>query len=200
MQRRSLIVLTISLLSVMLFALWACAPRSADPSEASDDPMLEVVLPEWSPDLNCVTCHVNEGTSLENAGTLVFTHATEGKPCVSCHSDEATLSDIHEGKTMESRLPKELEETAIERETCTLVGCHNVAALITATADYKVLSDANHLVVNPHDLSTGQGHANINCTSCHSMHVAEVNLDEQSLDLCFSCHHEHEFSCYTCHK
>jgi predicted CXXCH cytochrome family protein len=63
-----------------------------------------------------------------------------------------------------------------------------------------VLSDANHLVVNPHDLPTGPGHIKINCTSCHSMHVAAANPKEQSADFCFSCHHEHEFSCYTCHK
>lgn len=187
--------------SALLLCVSACVPSSPESNGeggvASDEPVVAV---EWSLDSDCVTCHVDQGSSKEDSSTTAFVHASV--ECVVCHDDADGLAEVHEDVTTEDGIPTRLKKTEVGEGVC--LGCHeskhtSYEVLAEATADSVALTDENGLVVNPHDLPESYGHDDIVCGSCHVMH-ADQEPSDKAMTTCVGCHHENVFECGTCHS
>ena len=49
----------------------------------------------FSMDADCAVCHTNEGSSMDDTACLVGTANHESMTCLSCHDDEAALTEAH---------------------------------------------------------------------------------------------------------
>lgn len=133
----------------------------------------------------------NEGAA--DAASLIEVHSALA--CVACHDDEQ-LAELHEGATVDDKMPKKLKKTEVSEELC--LTCHDSEQLAEATADRTILTDDDGTVVNPHDLPDVSDHDPITCISCHVVHGDET-VEETAPAKCLSCHHENVYECGTCH-
>lgn len=185
------------------FGLAACAPQtSAQQNEAGKDggedkaAAIQVDF-TWSEESDCSMCHTEEAASFESSACGAFSHASE-TTCMSCHTEVSQIASAHEGATADKAARAILKSTSVNPETCE--SCHALADIAQATAGVTVLTDDNGTVVNPHELSESQSHAEVTCTSCHQMHVADADIEKKAQRTCGSCHHSNVYECYTCHS
>jgi hypothetical protein len=165
---------------------------SAATDVKSESAGADVASFDWASS-DCASCHV-EGQD-DAATSLASSHIALGVSCTSCHTDEATLEEIHASVDSSSKTPKRLKETTVESDSCTAAGCHDDQdALAEATADVTLLTDEEGVTVNPHALPDTESHASITCGECHGGHA---EADPQGV--CLSCHHENVYQCGTCH-
>ncbi len=148
----------------------------------------------WAKGFDCVECHAKEDSP--KTETFSRTHAATAADCALCH-DDARLASVHEGVEKGDKVPKRLKKTAVSDEVC--LQCHQEESLAAATEDCAVLTDANGLVVNPHQLPENDDHAQTACVDCHKAHKTD-ELDKLAADYCMGCHHENIYECGTCHK
>lgn len=181
---------------LLMFAAGLVAAGCGQANGGADAPdgTTETTL-AWSLDSDCAVCHAAYGT--DASGPLAASHLTQGADCLSCHADTAGLQNAHAGLTADAPAPTELKQTEVTAEACT--SCHNEAELAAATAAAPVLTDLNGTVVNPHALPANEGHVNIACANCHTMHDAEADLAVDAMGVCTGCHHAQVFECGTCH-
>lgn len=198
MRKSVICVFTVVLLCSAL-AFSACAPKAVSPEsgEGSSDESAGVAI-VWSVDSDCVTCHAEEGASLNIETCGVYIHAQDGSTCIACHNDEAVLAQSHDGVTTESKLPSRLKKSEVSNDTC--LSCHVRDEIAAATADYEGLTDYQGRVGNPHDLPSTDGHNALECVDCHDMHVEGADIAQSAYDTCLSCHHSGEWECGTCHE
>lgn len=178
-------------------ALVACAPQQAAPSaqEPQEQEAASITV-SWTPESDCATCHQTQGSTMEAIPCSL--EGGEGSACVQCHTDEATLSQVHDGVTSEDRMPKRLKQTVVSAEACQ--ACHpGLDELAAKTADSTVLTDSNGTVVNPHDLPDNERHQEIVCGDCHSMHESG-GVQASAPKACTTCHHAGVYECGTCHE
>lgn len=153
------------------------------------------VTVEWSPDVDCVTCHTTEGESFASVAT---SKAHASQDCMTCHADEGTLAEVHEGVTSESETSRGLStKSEIPVETCQ--SCHPAETLQAATESVTTLTDEEGTTVNPHALPDGHLGEKVTCTDCHSVHADETP-EKNATKVCTSCHHENVYKCGTCHE
>lgn len=178
--------------------LMACAPQQAANTEepASSEP---AAGPAWSIDMDCAVCHEDQHATMQDSGLLAGVHLESANAtCASCHMDEAALSAVHEGKTADSPKPTKLKKTTVSTESCMNETCHAVSdeEFEALTADVTELTDANGTMVNPHTvMGLTEGHAEIQCSSCHAVHDEGATAAET----CVTCHHAGVYECNTCH-
>lgn len=123
---------------------------------------------------------------------------TNDSPCLSCHTDEATLATVHEGVTADKKIPKRLKQTSVGADTC--LACHKQEDIREATANSEVLTDDHGTVVNPHDvMELTASHEGLACASCHNPHN-DASIAEAAQQTCQGCHHENVYECGTCHE
>lgn len=206
LTKKGLMTVVVIILFIGGVFVAACAPRQAPPDDSSssggsgsgDDVDTEMVV-EWSPDINCGTCHVNEDSSLAVATTAAGIHQSEDLSCMDCHDDQTGLADVHKNVKAGATTSKVLKKTRVTTETCTASGCHdNAEERLTATSSFAGLTDINGTTVNPHDLPQGDGHKSLSCSTCHKGH--EPFVADETVKECYSCHHEKVFECQTCHE
>jgi hypothetical protein len=203
--KKSLMTVALIILFIGGVLIAACAPRQAAPDDDSssaggtgDDVGAEMVV-EWSPEINCATCHVDEDGSLAVATTAAGIHKSEDLSCIDCHDNQTGLADVHKGVTAGETTSKVLKKTKVTTETCTASGCHdNAEERVAATSSFAGLTDINGTMINPHDLPQGDGHKSLNCSTCHKGH--EPFVADDTVKECYSCHHEKVFECQTCHE
>ena len=184
-------------------AVMACAPseKNEPKQEAASSAKDAVVEVAWSSESDCSACHITQSASMDDTGCLLSQHADQ--ECISCRSDEAALSEIHEKKAgSDPEKLKSLKSTEVSMTGC--VECHGSwEELAEKTVDVTILTDTNGKTVNPHEAATvgnttGQ-HDEITCTSCHEMHTSE-SIEETAPKACQTCHHMDVYECGTCHE
>lgn len=155
--------------------------------------LVGVEVPQENGD--CTACHKNEGAAAQDEAFLGFDHA--GLLCVSCHDDGEVLDDLH-AKTKAKRMPMRMKKTAVENETCSQ--CHEIEGdeFVGLSADV-LLSDANGLEVNAHEVVAAEQHQGIACVACHEFHDDTLPA-EQAQKVCATCHHANVYECFTCHE
>ena len=196
-KKRLLAVATAVVLCVCLAALTACAkaPETAQGQQDSDSSGSQAAAAmEWSADSDCSACHAAEAESL---GTVQTAAAHSGNGCLSCHSDEAHLKEVHESSDGDSVPAKLSSAGSIGSDIC--LGCHSTDTLKAATADGPALIDEEGTSVNPHDRPEGHLGEKVDCADCHSVHAGSSPLDNAESQ-CASCHHEGVYQCGTCHE
>lgn len=156
---------------------------------------------EWSIDADCGLCHVDEKDSYTSAACLASAH--QDILCVSCHDNQASMAEVHEGKTVGDKVPNKLKQTEVGGTTC--LSCHyeTLENLAIATPDIPDAIDDNKTTINPHEAMLMPQHQTeedrILCGDCHKMHKDKTAEKAMSL-ACTSCHHAGVFECYTCHE
>ncbi len=115
----------------------------------------------------------------EDDSLLAHAHMTAGTTCLQCH--EAKIEDqVHEAMVWVSG-DYPMDENGLltrvgvraDEALCATAGCHDMAEVIAATADW-----GGEPGVNPHDSHQGRA---IDCSNCHGVH-------EQSVMYCNTCH------------
>ncbi|MDR0514521.1 MAG: hypothetical protein LBG81_05100 [Coriobacteriaceae bacterium] len=208
LTKKSLVTGALIILFTMGVFIAGCAPQQSGSTDGSSDKGATgsgksdadtpAVVVEWSPTVNCATCHETEESSLTNTKSAAGIHKTEGLECMDCHDDQAGLAKVHEKVEAGQATSKTLKKTKVKTETCTASGCHdNDAERIAATATFTGLTDTNGTTKNPHDLPQGDGHKSLSCSTCHQGHKTFVA--EEVIDECYTCHHAQVFECGTCH-
>lgn len=178
--------------------LAACAPQANDaaPQDAKGEaPAVEVDF-AWSESADCGMCHAKEQGSLADATCNAAGHASLA--CSGCHADASALEAAHEGATPDKAAKAALKATSVPAETCE--SCHARDVIAAATAGSTVLVDSQGTQANPHALSETAEHAEIACSNCHQMHVANADIQKKAQRACASCHHADVYECYTCHS
>ena len=179
----------------------APAPQEAPQAEPSDGSAVsDAAAPAGAPAAgtwaasDCGACHA-EGQVDAAAPSLASNHLALGVSCVTCHTDEEKLEELHADADPSKKMPRRLKKTDVTPETCTASGCHSdTAALAEATADVTVLTDKDGLTVNPHAVPPTESHEAVTCGNCHGGHS---EADPQKV--CKRCHHENVYQCGTCH-
>lgn len=193
-------------LMLAMVGVVGCSPQSADPdADSADAPAAseqgEPVEAEaefaWSADSDCATCHEDAVASFSDSACVASKHSQFADSCETCHNDEAGLQKAHEKVKADSRKKSaKLKRTEIGREVC--LPCHDEAGLAQATAESTVLTDAEGVVVNPHDVPSSESHDALNCSDCHKQHAGE-GVAETAPQVCKNCHHDNVYQCGTCH-
>ena len=195
--------------AALCLVCFSCAPSPSAPASSDepkdsgaaveDAPTTPADASMWSMDIDCGVCHQDKQASTEDSSLRACTHATQaGATCITCHSDESTLSTVHQDATAEGPMPKKLKKTTVDAQTCQASGCHDMSAdeFKALTADVTELVDSNGTMVNPHEvMGLTAGHADIKCSDCHSEHKADAG----AATTCISCHHAGVYECNTCH-
>lgn len=186
---------------LVCFAVVGCAPETKSQDEANADKQeQEQIQSFWSIDMECGTCHADKKATTEDASLTACTHVTEAQTtCITCHDDEAALSEVHVGATASGPMPTKLKKTTVEVETCQSAGCHDLPAadFQALTAHVDTLVDVEGTKANPHEVMTlTPGHVDITCLDCHSEH----GEDYDEAMTCVSCHHMGKYECNTCHE
>lgn len=201
--------LIVAATAALCLVCFSCAPAPSAPASsdepkgadtaAEDAPTTPADASMWSMDIDCGVCHQDKQASTEDSSLRACTHATQaGATCITCHSDESTLSTVHQDATAEGPMPKKLKKTTVDAQTCQASGCHDMSAdeFKALTADVTELVDSNGTMVNPHEvMGLTAGHADIKCSDCHSEH----KVDAGAATTCISCHHAGVYECNTCH-
>lgn len=188
----------------LMGALAACAPQQATEGQELSDTSSEAEGAgamegdfTFSMDADCVVCHTNEGSSMDDTACLVGTADHESMTCFSCHDDEAALTDAHANVAFGDKEPKRLKSTTVDAALCE--SCHNADELVAKTAESTVLTDNKGTVVNPHAvMGLNEDHSEINCLTCHEAHGSDP-VSETAPDACSSCHHTNVYERHTCH-
>lgn len=153
----------------------------------------------WSMGVDCGTCHQDKQASTEDSALRACTHATKAATtCVTCHSDESGLAAVHQNATADGPMPKKLKKTTVDAQTCQAAGCHDMGTeeFQALTVGVTELVDSKGTMVNPHEvMGLTAGHADIQCSDCHSEHKADAG----AANTCISCHHAGVYECNTCH-
>ncbi len=186
---------------LLCFAVAGCAPETKTQEDAQAEKQEEQAVESfWSIDMECGTCHADKKATTEDASLTACTHATQAQAtCITCHDDEAALSEVHVGATASGPMPVKLKATTVEKETCQSAGCHDQSAeeFSALTLHIDTLVDVDGTTANPHDVMTlTAGHKDITCLDCHSEHAQDY--DEAMV--CVSCHHMGKYECNTCHE
>jgi hypothetical protein len=202
LKRQRLRIITVALcVAALLIVLVGCGGTPSTGSTGSDAPADNTPVATapvvWSPDVDCVTCHVAEDPTGGTVATTGAFHADQAAQCVTCHNSESELNTIHEGATATAKMPVRLKTTKVTDEVC--LGCHVKSELATQTVNSTALTDSNGLTVNPHQLPEVGTHQSITCTECHYMHKPADDLAANAKAKCVSCHHQDVFECNTCH-
>ena len=119
--------------------------------------------------------------------------------CVTCHTAEAVLAEVHDGIAMGDKPATKATVVTVDEATC--IACHGDLSEVAAlTADSTALTDDKGTVVNPHERPAGEKHeANpATCTDCHNNHSKDLPKD--AMKYCAQCHHRGTFECGTCHE
>lgn len=169
----------------------------------------------WSGTLDCAECHATEAASMvweepkekkEGSDQVALTSAVDayaarhasqlGVACTTCHVDDAKLEKGHKRLNSGKEATK-LKKTKVDDSVC--LTCHKHDALAQATANSRVLVDAEGNVANPHELpASTSSHAEIACVQCHKAHDGS-KVEENATAVCASCHHSGVYECGTCH-
>lgn len=195
-------LLLLAIAVAVVGCLVGCAPQkqaSENDPHAHDDntASTEMVDFEFSQDSDCTLCHTVESESMDDAACLagLGSHATI--ECLTCHEFDTSLEKAHEDVSVGDSPRSSLKRTQVNETAC--LACHSEEELIEKTADVTVLTDSEGTVVNPHEvMSTGTGHEEIACSSCHKMHTS-ADAAQTAGDVCLSCHHKEVYECGTCH-
>ena len=154
----------------------------------------------WSMDIDCTGCHTKEADlATDKKCTQGVAHESAKLTCVTCHTDEEVLTDVHADVSANDKMPKKATVETVDPETCE--GCHgDLEKVAELTADSTALKDDQGTVVNPHQIPEGERHeANpATCTDCHNNH--STNLSKDAMKYCAQCHHRGRFECGTCHE
>ena len=193
----------IALASFAIVACLAgCAPQSPSNGSAKADATgsqnaAATMDVSFSQDSDCTVCHAVESESMGDSTCLASLSSHTTMECLSCHEYGSGLEKAHE-KVSPGDTPREgLRRTKVDDAVCT--PCHDYAELVSKTASSTVLTDSEGTTANPHEvLATGEGHADVQCSSCHKMHKAEDTATTAN-NLCLSCHHAEVYECGTCH-
>ncbi|NTW29039.1 MAG: cytochrome c3 family protein [Coriobacteriia bacterium] len=200
-RRRAALLLT-SLVIVFSACMLAACGKTSNNDAAPETEATSAAGFVWSATSDCTVCHTAEAKSTTDATMLAATHTKAGVKCTSCHTNATALKSAHDGVTLETKVPADLQmkKTTVDQATCLSSACHNttLAELAKKTAGSTVLTDLKGKVVNPHVASTlTQAHvdAKMTCADCHSMHKAQ-----DPMGFCVTCHHAKVFECHTCHE
>lgn len=194
------LLLTMALMLFVVFFFIACASKQADTSVdvnmGEEAPV--ATSPAWSTKSDCGSCHEAEISSETDAMSMYSTHVSAGVTCSTCHiDDEGKLAEAHIDYAA-AELPTKLRITEVTESVC--LTCHDKEELQAKTTASTALTDSNGIVVNPHSLPATEKHeGNINCSSCHNMHLPNSPVD-QGQEVCSSCHHMQVYECGTCHE
>ena len=116
-------------LPLTLFA-WGCSPQAAS-DQGGDAKATNMAEATWSPDIDCLSCHVDEAASSADAKCLAGQHTTaQSFDCITCHTDEA-LADVHQNMNS-GNMPKKLKKTSVDQVMCQ--SCHSQADLTQKTS------------------------------------------------------------------
>lgn len=149
----------------------------------------------WSPEADCGSCHVKEGSSFQSTATALA-HAASS--CLDCHTNATALESAHAEATEGAETPSKLSSNArISPDTC--LGCHDQTETQEDLARSAILVDEEGTEVNPHDLPEGHLGERISCTDCHLVHE-DADTDQTAQAACTTCHHENVYQCGTCHE
>lgn len=205
MKRRTILQTGIVVTMTVAFAIVAlgiggCAPKTlaGTGSDASEGESASgELLFAWSPESDCAACHGDVVSSFDDVGGQASGHVALKDDCASCHNDMEGLEKGHAKVQMgDEKTRQGLRRSAVSEEAC--VSCHDKADLADRTADSSALSDKNGTTVNPHDIPATDGHAELNCSSCHKLHGSD-EPSVTALGVCMNCHHSEVFECGTCH-
>lgn len=154
----------------------------------------------WNMDIDCAGCHTKEAEKASDKKcTQGVAHESAKLTCVSCHTDEEVLTEVHADVTADDKMPKKATVITVDPETCE--GCHgDLETVAKLTADSEALKDDQGTVVNPHQIPEGERHSEMpaTCTDCHNNH--STNLAKDAMKYCAQCHHRGRFECGTCHE
>lgn len=201
--------------TALVLALAACAPSSSDPKGPEEGSSGKpIAAAAWSPDADCMSCHVSEAESMGDATTLYSLHGKHStmSACIDCHGEDgAALAKAHENYMGEkARIPSKLKKTDVTDAVCTTSGCHEMGELVGLTADAPLV-DGEGTRVNPHSMVGDPLHgvggdtgSNLTCVTCHEMHAAgsaEGSFAREAANArCIGCHHADVYECNTCHE
>lgn len=143
----------------------------------------------------------------QNVGEASSDDAAAGQPvnwtmesdCVTCHTDEAVLSQAHDGVAMGDKPATKPSVVTVDEATC--IACHGeLSEMAALTADSTALTDDKGTTVNPHERPAGEKHDEnpTTCTDCHNNHSKDLPKD--AMKYCAQCHHRGTFECGTCHE
>ena len=91
----------------------------------------------WSPEADCGSCHVKEGSSFQSTATALA-HAASS--CLDCHTNATALESAHAEATEGAETPSKLSSNArISPDTC--LGCHDQTETQEDLARSAVLVD-----------------------------------------------------------
>ena len=154
----------------------------------------------WNMDIDCAGCHTKEADKASDKKcTQGVAHEDAKLTCITCHTDEEVLTEVHADVSADDKMPKKATVETVDPKTCE--GCHgDLEKVAELTADSTALKDDQGTVVNPHQIPEGERHdANpATCTDCHNNH--STNLSKDAMKYCAQCHHRGRFECGTCHE
>lgn len=154
----------------------------------------------WNMDIDCAGCHVKEADlASDKKCAQGVAHESAKLTCVTCHTDEEVLTEVHADVSADDKMPKKATVETVDPETCE--GCHgDLEKVAELTADSTALKDDQGTVVNPHQIPDGERHEEnpAMCTDCHNNH--STNLSKDATKYCAQCHHRGRFECGTCHE
>lgn len=158
--------------------------------------------------LDCAFCHEYQDPALaaDETAEKAAPAAAEGAKAATDEAAPAdekaapqaspTMAEVHKNVTKVSTVKKSaLVNTVVSESAC--LTCHDRDALIEATADCDLLTDAHGTTVNPHDIVEGAQHDAVLCEDCHKMHSSDPAAAYRA---CVGCHHAEVWECGTCHS
>lgn len=187
-------------LATIVCIVAGCAAEPKQTTSSQEGESRSNLSVEWSPSIDCSTCHVAENDSLSDASCLAGLHEQQNATCISCHTDSEGLTTAH--ADMGSKDPAaKLKKTTIDDEAC--LACHEDYAALAekSAADGIELVDTEGTAVNPHEVpGLTESHKNIACVDCHASHVSDADTLSVAQENCISCHHQEVYECGTCHE
>jgi hypothetical protein len=199
LSKRHIVASFVVAMVLALAVVYGCTPRQANLAENALAEETTPIAIEWSLDSDCSVCHTTQDATMEDATTTAGMHAVAAdaqSTCISCHTDETSMANVHKGVEAEPNIEAFLKRTEVPSENCTASGCHDTdeTSRIEATASLTTFTDSKGTVVNSHAVPTGEGHKDLACSSCHKGHG-----ETRGVDYCYGCHHQRVFECNTCH-
>lgn len=199
------VVAATGLLACVLGLVAGCAPQASSEggeggAGGAQEPAAQAVVLEWTPESDCMSCHVDEAATMADAECpQASQHAN--LQCSQCHTEADVLATAHEGVTTESKVASKATVVSVNPETCQTAECHGTMEEMAAQTEGKVfLTDSNGNQVNPHAHGSNAQHdANPpTCTDCHKVHSKDMQKD--ATKWCAQCHHRGVFTCGNCHE
>lgn len=199
MNKKKFFLVCITTLSIVaLTATIGCAPQASQDVNNEVKPENSEASPvdfTWTAASDCSLCHEKQVNSQTDSACLFSLHA--GSTCSTCHIDSTTLESAHAKATAQGATRAGLKTTEVPKTAC--LACHEKDEIASKTALSTALTDESGTAVNPHNLPNVTEHEEIDCNSCHQMHVADADLEKKAGRTCGDCHHANVYECYTCH-